>query len=174
MAFPPLTAPGWQSVSDSLQGPDVFLQWISDHIKPNRTVKYFHTNGDVFPGMAVIVDIDGRAHPYDINNPEHENKYAGVVEAKNADNVVLVITHGVLFNATLNWQQGVPYYIASNAYIVTSLTGRFVAVGVDSNRLLIMPSPGSGSVTPVGDNDIDGGFANSVYLMTQIHDGGGA
>lgn len=167
----------WGQIPDATKSPEAFLQWIETNLKVNRTIKALHSNGDVWPGMAAIIDVDGKAHPYDISIPSHENKYIGIVEGRDGSGLVRIITHGVLFNATLNWQVGGVYYIGSNSYITTSpppASPRFVAVGVDSNRILIMPSPpSSGGVTPSGDENIDGGTWNSVYLPSQLIDGGG-
>lgn len=177
MPIPPLTSPDWSSVSDALQSPDQFLKWIEAALRINRTVKVLHSNGDVWPGMAAVIESDGKAHPYNTADPTHLNKYVGVVEGRESDgNLVRIITHGVLFNATLNWTIAAVYYIGGNGYLTTSLPSsspRMVAVGVDSNRILIMPSPSTSGGGGTGDENIDGGTWNSVYLPSQLIDGGG-
>lgn len=166
----------WSNVRDNIVNPDVFLEWIRDNLNTNRLTKYFQCGEIISTGQAIMVGTDGKAYLFNINNPDHEFKYAGVAETSGDPNIIIrAVTHGVLDIPVVT---GSPYYVSTTSFLQTTapVSGlvRFVGVAVDTQRLLLMPPDGSGGSTPSGDNNIDGGFANSIYLTPQLIDGGGA
>lgn len=169
---------GWNDVVSQISNPDVFLNWIQDAIRINKVTKLFVCAFNGPGGIAVVMDTDGRVIPYDIDNITHNDRYVGITETGNTiDHVTRVVTHGVMYVPGAGWIKGSPYYIGANSYLTptapVSGTVRPVGVAVDTDRLLVMSSFG-GTGGGGGDENIDGGFANSVYLVTQNVDGGGA
>jgi len=161
---------GWRSVYDALGNPEAFIEWLNVTVAPNHLKKQFYPgNLPLHRGMAVCISTDGKVYPYTTAN---DTKYVGLVDVNAL--ICSIITFGVLLVQGSGWQKGVAYYAQDGGNLSSVETSRFVGVGIDNDRILLMPSGGTGGVAPSGDNNIDGGFANSVYLTSQNLDGGGA
>jgi hypothetical protein len=168
----------WSNVRDNIANPDVFLDWIRANVHTNRLTKYFHCGETINNGQAVMVGTDGKAYLFNVNNPTHETKFAGVAETSGDPNIIIrVVTEGVIYVEDQPWIAGESYYVDTDSFLTSTLpvSGiiRLVGVGLEPGRLLIMPSGGSGSTPSEGDENIDGGTWNSVYLPSQLIDGGG-
>lgn len=166
----------WRDVIGPLQNPDAFLIWVRDNLPLNALTKQFHPgNITLHKGMAVYLATDGKIYPFDINNPTHYNQYVGVILVNAL--ICTVVTYGVLYAEGSGWLTGVPYFIGVDGLLTSTEPviglSKLVAVGVDKDRVLVLSS-GNGSGSTTGDENIDGGFANSTYLITQNVDGGGA
>lgn len=170
---------GWITAVDALNNPDAFLEWINNNISPNRLIKKFHPGTlPIRRGMAVCVYSDGRIYPFDTNNTILENTYVGVLDVHAL--VCTVVTYGPIYVQGSGWQKGIPYF-AGPGGILTSTepsTGlsQFVGVGIDTDRILVMPS-GSGGQSPAppgpsGESEIDGGSSIASYMVGQQIEGG--
>lgn len=174
----------WSDITSKANTPEKFIEFIRG-IEHNRLTKQFPVGEDIPAGSAVYVHTDGRIYLFDVNNTSQYDKYVGITESVGILTgckqvpIVTVITQGIIHVGQSGWQAGIPYYIGTNSKPSStpppSGLQRVVGVGVDRNRILLMPpntTSGGGGNTGDCCGSIDGGFADETYC--DFIDGGGA
>lgn len=158
-------------------------------IRINRLTKRFYAGENIARGRAMYVDTDSRIYHVDISDPTTVDRFVGVAEEDGGPgSIITVCTHGLSQVGGSGWSAGLLYYIGSNGFLTTiepvSGTIRKVGVGVDPDRILLMPSVGgSGGSSTTGecwdaldggnaDGSMDGGSATAIF--SEIIDGGDA
>jgi len=157
-------------------------------IRINRLTKRFYAGENIARGRAVYVDTDSRIYHIDISDATQVDRFVGVAEENGGPGAIITVcTHGLSQVGGSGWNAGILYYIGSNGFLTStepvSGTIRKVGVGVDLDRMLLMPSVGgSGGVTPSdgecfdaldggnADGSMDGGDADPVF--SEYIDGG--
>lgn len=167
---------GWGDVVGNITNPDEFLQWVNENVVFNKVRKQFYAGFTAPGGRAVYVNTDGKIYPLDAADTTHMDKYVGVTQTECVTGrVATIVVGGVCIVVGSGWQTGISYYIGTNGILTSTVGDKLVGVGVDPNRIVVISSGGGGGSTPSeGIEEIDGGFANSIYLVDQNVDGGGA
>lgn len=164
-------------------------QALDYNIRINRLTKRFYAGENIARGRAMFVDTDGRIYHVDISDSSTVDRFVGIAEEDGGPGTVITVcTHGISQVGGSGWSRGVLYYIGSNGFLTStepsSGTVRKVGVGVDPDRILLMPSVGgsggSGGSSECwdaidggnADGSMDGGDANSIF--SEIIDGGDA
>ncbi len=143
-------------------------------ISINRLTKHFYAGELLQKGRAVYVGADQKVFIVDPSVPDNILRYVGIVETNTPiGGEAIVATHGLSLVQDSGWQSGVAYYIASNGTLTSTPGDKQVGVGVSQDRILLMPSGSGGGSVVTGDENIDGGTWDSVYLPSQLIDGGG-
>lgn len=145
-------------------------------IRIDRLTKRFYAGETIIPGRAVFVDTDGKIYHINNNIESEIDRYAGIAESVDCNNVWTVCTHGLCSVNGMIWQPGVLYYISATGELTNIEPSGFVrkvGVGVNIGRILLMP-PLGGSGGGGGIEEIDGGSASSMYTVPEEFDGGGA
>jgi hypothetical protein len=79
--------------------------------------KTFPAGATVSSGMALMIDVDGKAYPFDILNSYHYNKYLGVADtAALIDQPCEVVIDGTVTNPGTGWVAGNGYYIGPTSF----------------------------------------------------------
>lgn len=147
-------------------------------IRINRLTKRFYAGENIAKGRAVFVHTDSKIYHVNITDASKVDRFVGIAEENGTPgNVITVATHGVSQVGGSNWLAGVLYYIGSNGFLTSTIpvsgTIRKVAVGIDPDRILLIPSVGgSGGTTDLCCGSIDGGDADEIYC--DFIDGGAA
>lgn len=143
-------------------------------VKINRLTKHFYAGELLQKGRAVYVGADQKIFIVDPSIEDNLLRYVGIVETNTPiGGEAIVATHGLSLVQDSGWQSGVVYYIAANGSLTSTLGVKQVGVGVGQDRILLTDN-GTGGSSSGGDENIDGGFAASVYLPIQNIDGGNA
>lgn len=163
-------------------------QALDYQIRINRLTKRFYAGENIARGRAMYVDNDSRIYHVDIMDESTVDRFVGIAEEDGTTGAVITVcTHGLSQVGGSGWSAGTLYYIGSNGFLTSTepVSGivRKVGVGVDPDRILLMPSVGGTGTSSGGecwdaidggnaDGSMDGGDANAV--SSEIIDGGDA
>lgn len=119
-----------------------FFDWIREHIANADNKMYVMAGENINGGNAVIVLGDGKVYKFDITNPLHNNRFAGVADTSTlAGDICNITVTGVYVNIGSGYTPGVTYYVAANSMLTSAapLLGIIciVGVGVETDKILI-------------------------------------
>lgn len=119
-----------------------FFDWIRDHIANADNKMYVVAGENINGGNAVIVDTDGKVYKFDITDPLHANRFAGMAETSTTlGDTCTVTVMGVYTNVGSGYTPGVTYYVAANSMLTATPpvvgTVHAVGVGVATDKVVI-------------------------------------
>lgn len=157
-------------------------------IRINRLTKRFYAGENIAKGRAMYVATDGKIYHVDITDSSKVDRYVGIAEESGGPGTIITVcTHGLSLVGGSGWSAGILYYIGSNGFLTSSVPSgniRKVGVGVDPDRILLMPPNGGSGSSSSGDDcfdaldggnadgSMDGGDASDVF--SEYIDGGDA
>lgn len=161
-------------------------QGLDYNVRINRLTKRFYAGENVAKGRAMYIETDNKIYHVDITDSEKVSKFVGVAEEDGIPgDIITVCTYGLSLIGGSGYSAGIVYYVGTNGFLtsIEPVLGSVVkvGVGVDSDRILILPSSGEGSFNSSGscfdaldggnaDGSIDGGGATDV--ISEYIDGG--
>jgi len=119
-------------------------QLSSQILKSSTTVRTNYIAGAMINGgKAVYVDVDKKVYPFDISNPYHYSRYAGIAETSAYTNApVSVVSDGPSKIIGSGWQAGAPYVIGADGFLTTTVPAsgliKQVGVGIDNDTILLV------------------------------------
>lgn len=106
------------------------------------STKSFIAGTAISSGKVLIIETDGKVYPFDVNNPDHFDKYLGVAyTAATIGNSCDVVMEGIVNVSGTGWIAGVSYYIAASSLptSIPPISGlvKEIGVGVENDSILL-------------------------------------
>jgi hypothetical protein len=140
-----------------IQNDQQFLSWIRRNAVISTLRKEFTAGVPITAGTGVYMSTDGKVYPY---ITAHQDTYIGIAENSTAVNCAfIVVLQGYLNVPSSGWQAGTVYSMTSGGSISSGAGDFKVAIGVETNGIVIYNWATGGSST------VDDGYAKVLMLM---------
>ncbi len=116
--------------------------WVAEAVESGQQLFEAVAGEAISGGKAVIIDTDGKAYVYNINNENHYGKPCGIAaNGVSSGGTVSVFMDGVVTEVGSGWQAGRLYYVSATGTLTTTppTAGivKIIGVGVGQDKILL-------------------------------------